>query len=110
MRCSACRRSNWPKPSRPTRPTWLYEFHKASTAFGGSMGAAHAVEVPFVFDNLGAPGAKFITGEPTRRWTSLATRDGRRLDDLRPHRRPERHVVAGVAPLLARRPSHDDPR
>jgi para-nitrobenzyl esterase len=53
-------------------PTWVYEFHKASTAFGGSLGAAHAVEVPFVFDNLGAPGAKFMTGEPDEAMEHLA--------------------------------------
>lgn len=54
-------------------PTWLYEFHKASTAFGGSMGAAHAVEVPFAFDNLDAPGAAFLTGEPDEAMRHLAT-------------------------------------
>ncbi len=53
---------------------WLYEFHRESTAFGGSLGAAHAVEIPYAFDNLGAPGASFFTGEATEAMQDLATR------------------------------------
>ena len=33
--------------------THVYEFEWRSPAFGGELGAAHAVEVPFVFDTLG---------------------------------------------------------
>ena len=51
---------------------WLYEFHCASTSFGGTLGAAHAVEVPYVFDNLDAPGAKFFTGDVTEEMRALA--------------------------------------
>jgi para-nitrobenzyl esterase len=32
--------------------THVYEFEWRSTAFGGELGAAHAVEIPFVFDTL----------------------------------------------------------
>lgn len=53
-------------------PTWLYEFHEASTAFGGMLGSAHAVEIPYVFDNLDAPGASFLTGEVTEQMRALA--------------------------------------
>lgn len=41
-----------------------YEFHQESTGLGGTLGASHAVDVPFTFDNLDAPGASFFTGEP----------------------------------------------
>ena len=32
--------------------TWMYEFAWPSPAFGGSLGACHALELPFVFDTL----------------------------------------------------------
>jgi para-nitrobenzyl esterase len=41
-------------------PTWVYEFAWRSRALGGRLGAAHAMELPFVFDTLDAPG---LTGE-----------------------------------------------
>ena len=58
---------------RPHAPTYAYEFHHESTAFGGTLGAAHAVEIPFAFDNLDAGGASFYTGEPTPEMRSLAS-------------------------------------
>jgi para-nitrobenzyl esterase len=57
----------------PHGPSRVYEFHFASTSMGGMMGATHAVEVPFVFDNLDAPGAAFLTGEPDEVSRGLAT-------------------------------------
>lgn len=45
-------------------PCRVYEFHQESTGLGGILGATHAVDVPFVFDNLDAPGAAVFTGEP----------------------------------------------
>jgi carboxylesterase type B len=33
--------------------TYMYEFAWRSPQFGGRLGAAHAVEIPFVFDTLG---------------------------------------------------------
>jgi para-nitrobenzyl esterase len=41
-------------------PTWVYEFAWRSSALAGRLGAAHAMDLPFVFDTLGAPG---LTGE-----------------------------------------------
>lgn len=55
-------------------PAWLYEFHRESTAFGGALGSPHAVEIPYVFDNLTAPGAHFFTGDVTAEMQDLATR------------------------------------
>ncbi len=58
---------------RPHAATFAYEFHYESTAFGGTLGAAHAVEIPFAFDNLDAGGAAFFTGAPTDGMRTLAT-------------------------------------
>ncbi|HLG01851.1 MAG TPA: carboxylesterase/lipase family protein [Acidimicrobiia bacterium] len=52
---------------------YAYEFAFRSTAMGGTFGAAHAVDIPFTFDNLSAPGAQFFVGEPTSEMQSLAT-------------------------------------
>lgn len=43
-------------------PVWMYRFDWATPAFGGRLGACHAIEIPFVFDNLDAPGADVFTG------------------------------------------------
>ncbi|MEX0874508.1 MAG: carboxylesterase/lipase family protein [Actinomycetota bacterium] len=43
-------------------PTWMYRFDWKTPAFGGRMGACHALEIPFVFDNLDAPGVDIFTG------------------------------------------------
>jgi para-nitrobenzyl esterase len=34
--------------------TWMYEFAWRSPQFGGLLGACHSLEIPFVFDSLGA--------------------------------------------------------
>lgn len=44
---------------------WSYLFAHPSTAFGGALGAAHAVEIPFVFDNVHLPGAAMLLGDIT---------------------------------------------
>ncbi len=41
-------------------PTYLYEFAWQSPVLG--LGAAHAMEIPFVFDNLGCPDAQMAIG------------------------------------------------
>jgi para-nitrobenzyl esterase len=48
--------------------TWMYEFDWKSRAFGGALGATHALEIPFAFDTLDAPGVDVFTGvsEPPR--------------------------------------------
>ena len=38
--------------SAPTTRTYAYEFAWASSAFEGTLGACHALEIPFVFDHL----------------------------------------------------------
>jgi para-nitrobenzyl esterase len=42
--------------------TFMYLFEWASPAFDGALGSCHALEIPFVFDNLGARGVEIFTG------------------------------------------------
>nr|WP_202527367.1 carboxylesterase family protein [Streptomyces sp. SID486] len=60
----------------------LYEFAWSSPAFGGALGACHAVDVPFVFDNLADPGfapllggaqPQHIADSTHAAWVSFAT-------------------------------------
>lgn len=61
---------------------YLYEFAWRSPLFRGRFGAAHAVEIPFVFDNLRREGTTGLTGgQPPQRladvmhhaWVAFAT-------------------------------------
>lgn len=52
---------------------WMYLFAYRSPAFGGALGACHALEIPFVWDNLDARGAALFAGEPTEATRALAT-------------------------------------
>ncbi|MDZ7676401.1 MAG: carboxylesterase/lipase family protein [Acidimicrobiales bacterium] len=54
-------------------PSYGYEFHFESTAFDGALGAGHAVEIPFMFDNLDRGGVEFFTGPATDDMHTLAT-------------------------------------
>jgi para-nitrobenzyl esterase len=40
----------------------MYRFDWGSPAFDGKLGACHALEIPFVFDNIEAPGVGVFTG------------------------------------------------
>lgn len=51
---------------------WMYLFAFRSPAFGGALGSCHALEIPFVWDNLLAPGADRFVGEPTAEVRALA--------------------------------------
>jgi carboxylesterase type B len=50
--------------------TFMYEFAWRSPQFGGRLGAAHAVEIPFVFDTLGLGTEPLLGPDPPQ---SLAT-------------------------------------
>ncbi|HEX4818928.1 MAG TPA: carboxylesterase family protein [Acidimicrobiales bacterium] len=52
--------------------TYAYLFSYASTAFGGALGACHAVDVPFVFDNLDRRGVQALLGDFTDETHRLA--------------------------------------
>ncbi len=53
--------------------TWMYWFTWASPAFGGVLGSAHALDIPFAFDNLHQQGIEMLLGDGAER-QSIATR------------------------------------
>lgn len=55
------------------RPTHMYLFTWSTPAFGGALGSCHALEIPFVFDNLDAPGTGMFVGEVTDGMRAMAT-------------------------------------
>ena len=69
--------------SRHQRSTYSYVFSYKSTAFDGALGASHAVEIPFAFDNVDQRGVSFFLGAVddgtralstavSRAWTAMA--------------------------------------
>jgi para-nitrobenzyl esterase len=55
----------------------MYRFDYPSTAFGGVLGACHAIDVPFTFANLDRRGVELILGgidEATQRLAELTSR------------------------------------
>jgi para-nitrobenzyl esterase len=71
----------------------MYRFDLASSAMGGALGACHAIDVPFVFDNLDRGGVEMLLGgidDDTRRlagrtaqaWTGMAVSGRPAHDDL----------------------------
>jgi para-nitrobenzyl esterase len=61
----------------PHGPAWSYLFTWPSSAFEGRLGACHAVEIPFVFDNLGRKGVPFFLGDLDDRAHALANATSR---------------------------------
>jgi len=53
---------------------WMYLFAFSSTAFGGALGACHALEIPFVWDNLHAAGVDMFVGAIGPGHVELASR------------------------------------
>jgi len=53
--------------------TYVYLFSWESTAFDGRLRSCHALEIPFVFDNLDQAGVSFLTGPVTDDMRALAT-------------------------------------
>ena len=48
--------------SANNKPTWMYWFTYASTAFNGILGSCHALDIPFAFDNLAKQAVDILTG------------------------------------------------
>ena len=48
-------------------PVWMYRFTWETPVFGGLLRSTHALEIPFVFDNLDQPGADKFTGHGPER-------------------------------------------
>jgi para-nitrobenzyl esterase len=55
--------------------TFMYLFEWASTAFDGRLGSCHALEIPFVFDNLTQRGVTMFTGDDPPQGLSDAMSD-----------------------------------
>jgi para-nitrobenzyl esterase len=52
---------------RQNAPVWVYRFDWASPVFGGILGAAHAMELPFVFNTLDVGLSRMFTGDSPAR-------------------------------------------
>jgi para-nitrobenzyl esterase len=70
----------------------MYRFDLGSTAFGGVLGACHAIEIPFVLGNLDRGGAEMFIGD---------------VDDAA-RRLSDRCVRAWLATARTGVPEHDD--
>ncbi len=51
------------RQARRGERVWMYRFDWRSAAFGGRMGACHALEIPFVWNTLDQPGVALFTGD-----------------------------------------------
>jgi para-nitrobenzyl esterase len=49
------------------QPTWMYWFTWQTPAMGGILGCCHALDIPFAFNNLNAPGAEMFLGDGDER-------------------------------------------
>ncbi|MEN3273892.1 MAG: para-nitrobenzyl esterase [Actinomycetota bacterium] len=58
---------------KPNGSTYVYLFTWESTAFDGRLRSCHALEIPFVWDNLDQAGVTFLTGPVTDDMRALAT-------------------------------------
>ena len=56
----------------PHGSTWSYRFAWRSTAFGGRLGACHALDIPFCFDGVDRSGSLFFLGDVTDGAQALA--------------------------------------
>ena len=52
---------------QPHAPVWSYFFTWETPVFGGILRSTHALEIPFVFDNLDRGGADMLTGPGAER-------------------------------------------
>ncbi len=52
---------------RQGAPVWMYRFDWESPAFGGILGAAHAMDIPFVFNTLDVGLSRAFTGDSPSR-------------------------------------------
>jgi para-nitrobenzyl esterase len=68
-------------------PSWMYWFTWSTPAFGGILGSCHALDIPFAFDNLDAPGGEMFTGNAPER-LSLASRFADEIGHFAQHGHP----------------------
>lgn len=87
-------------------PVWAYRFDWPSHAYGGVLGACHAIEIPFVFNTIDVPGGGALTGESPdraplalsmhRAWSQFicsGTPDGHSWPPWPPYVLPERRTM-----------------
>ncbi len=55
---------------------WMYLFAEGSDAFGGALGSCHALDLPYSWDNLDAPGTELLVGPIGEARRDLARRMG----------------------------------
>jgi carboxylesterase type B len=80
-------------------PTYMYEFAWRSPQFGGRPGAAHGVEIAFVFDTLGLGTEPMLGRDPPQSlasamhaaWAAFATTGDCGWPKYDPARRPTMH-------------------
>lgn len=78
---------------------WAYEFTWQTPVFGGRLKSCHALEIPFVFDNLDQQGAGMFTGDGGERqaiadvlnvaWANFARTGDPNVPTRIPHKGPQ---------------------
>jgi para-nitrobenzyl esterase len=74
--------------------TYAYVFTYKSTAFGGALGACHAVDIPFAFDNVDRRGVDFFLGAIDDSTRALATATSRAWTAMAHNGSPEHDGIA----------------
>ncbi|MCE2391617.1 MAG: carboxylesterase family protein [Proteobacteria bacterium] len=71
LRVPSIRIAAWQSERQPQ--TYMYRFAWRSPIFGGALGSCHALDLPFTFGTLDAPGMREFAGhgEPARRLAGL---------------------------------------
>ena len=88
--CSASRRSASPSASSRTAHRVDVPLHLGDAGVRRRLGRCHALEIPFVFDNLDEPGGELFTGHGRPSDLRIAWRDARRRGSRSPRDgRPE---------------------
>jgi para-nitrobenzyl esterase len=59
---------------RQGAPVWMYRFDWVSPALGEQLGACHGLEMPFVWNRLDNPLARFMLGDASAQTQSLCNR------------------------------------
>lgn len=77
-------------------PSWMYWFTWQTPAFGGILGSCHALDIPFAFDNLDAPGGEMLTGDSPER-LALSARFADEIAHFATHDHPTWSQYDGVS-------------
>lgn len=70
-----------------SQPSWMYWFTWPTPAFDGAVGCCHALDIPFAFDNLAAPGTNMFTGDAPE-CPAIATRFADEIVSFATHGHP----------------------